>query len=107
MSANYRVIVHYHFKKGMEEQGIKFLENELFKKGQEFGCHHIELWQNERDKCIVEGVAIWNDLEDAKRFQSRWELKEKEMVNKFCIQTPTREFCKLRTSYSEKMRKAA
>ena len=52
MAANYRAIVHYHFKEGMEEKGIQFLENELVKKGRELGCHYIELWQNEKDHKI-------------------------------------------------------
>lgn len=107
MASNYRVIVHYHLKKGMEEQGIQFLENELIKKGQEFGCHYLEIWQNEKDPSIVEGVAVWNDLEDARRFQSKWENKEKELVDKFCTDKPTREFCKIRSTYVEKQSKKA
>jgi hypothetical protein len=107
MTSNYRVIVHYHFKEGMEEQGIKFLERELIKKGQELGCHYIELWQNDRDASIIEGVAVWNNIEDARRFQSRWEKKEKELIDKYCTGMPEREFCKLRSTYMEKPRKAA
>ena len=107
MAANYRALVRFHFKPGMEEQGLMFLENELVKKGKEFNCHYIELWQNEKDKTWVDGIAVWNDLEDAKRFQALWEKKEKEMVAKFCQEEPKREFCKLRSIYIEKARKAA
>lgn len=107
MASNYRAIVHYQFKKGMEEQGIKFLDHELVKKGQEYGCHYIEIWQNERDHSIVEGVAIWEDLKDAKRFQSLWEEKEKELIRRFCKDEPSREFCKIRATYMGKSRKAA
>jgi len=107
MAANYRVIVHYHLKKGTEEQAIQFLENELINKGKDFGCHYIELWQKEKDPSILEGVAVWNDLEDAKRFQSMWETKENEFVNKFCSDKPAREFCKIRSIFMEKSAKRA
>lgn len=107
MASNYRAIVHYHFKRGMEEQGIRFLENELVKKAQEYGCHYVEIWQNEKDHTIVEGVAVWHDIEDARRFQSKWKNKEQELVRKFCEDSPEREFCKIRSIFVEKARKAA
>ncbi len=107
MSSNYRVLVHYQFKEGMEEQAIRFLEKELIAKGREYGCHYIELWQNERDPTILEGVAAWNDLQDAQRFQAQWEKKEEQFIHQFCAERPTREFCKLRSIYMEKAKKAA
>lgn len=107
MASNYRAIVHYHLKKGMEEKGLRFLENELVKKGPELGCHYLELWQNEKDSSIIEGVAMWNTLDEAKKFQTLWSSKEKEFIHLFCTETPKREFCKLRHSYIEKARKAA
>ncbi len=45
--SGYRAIVHYHFKKGMEEQGIRFLENELLRKAHQLGVHDIEILFNE------------------------------------------------------------
>ncbi len=107
MASNYRVMVHFHFKEGKEEEGIKFLENELIKKGKEFGCHYVELWQNEKDPTIVEGVAVWNDLEDARNFQSKWKNKEQELISKFCTGDATREFCIIRSIYMEKPAKKA
>lgn len=107
MSNNYRVIVHYQFKQGMEEQGIRFLERELVHKGRELGCHYIELWQNEKDPTHVEGIAVWKNIEDARRFQAKWEKKEKELVAHYCVKNPRREFCKIRSTYSEAMKKAA
>ncbi len=103
---NYRALVHYTFKKGMEAQGLKFLEDELLKKAQTYRCHFIELWQNERDPTIVVGVAIWNDLEDARRFQKQWEEKEKELM-KFSAEAPKREFFMLKSNFTEKAKKAA
>lgn len=103
---NYRAVVHYHFKKGMEEQALKFFENELIKKAQNYKCHLIELLQNEKDHSQFVGIAIWNDIEDARRFQELWKSKEKELM-RFCVNEPKREFFKLRTHYQEKMRKAA
>lgn len=107
MSHNYRAIVTYHFKKGMEEKAIQFLEKELIQKAKELGGHYLELWQNEKSPSIVEGIGIWTNLEDAKAFQSKWEKWEKELVSKYCERAPEREFCKLRGSYSEKIMKAA
>ena len=104
--ANYRAIVHYHFKKGMEEQAIKFIEKELVKKAQKLGCHFIELLQNEKDHSKFIGIGTWNDIEDARRFQSLWEEKEKELMH-FCVNEPEREFFTIRASFQEKTRKAA
>lgn len=103
---NYRAIVHYHFKKGMEEQGMKFIENELIKKAQGFGCHYVELLQNEKDPTLVVGIATWNDIEDARKFQSLWKTKEKELM-RFCSNKPQREFFKIRNNFQEKTRRVA
>ncbi len=103
---NYRALVHYTFKEGMEAQGLKFLENELIKKAQDYGCHFVELWHNEKHPTIVVGVATWNNLEDARRFQGKWEQKEKEMM-KFCEGEPKREFFVLKSTFAERGKKAA
>lgn len=103
---NYRAVVHYHFKKGMEEQGLKFLVNELVNKAPQYGCHHIELLQDHKDHCNLIGIATWNDIEDARRFQLMWTKKEKEMLH-FCTNPPKREFCKLRSTFMEKAKRVA
>jgi hypothetical protein len=103
---NYRAMVHYSFKKGMETEGLEFLENELVKKAKSYGCHFIELWQNEKDPHSVVGVAIWNNLEDARRFQHLWQEKEEELM-KFSSESPQREFFVLYSTYTEKAKKAA
>ncbi len=102
----YKAVVNYHFKKGMEEQGIKFLENELLKKAQEYGCHGIELLQNDKEGNQFIGLALWNSLQEAKHFQEMWGTKEKELL-RFCETPPTRAFYKIRAIYSEKAKKAA
>ncbi len=102
----YRAYVHYHFKKGMEESGIKFLETELIKHAAEMGCHNIELWLDEKDHTRLVGTGDWNSLDEARKFQSTWDKKEKEL-SKFLTNKPEREFYKLRNSYSEKAKKAA
>jgi len=103
---HYRAVVHYNFKKGMEEKGIKFLENELIKNAQKYGCHYIELMQNEKDHSHLIGIATWTSLDDARRFQSLWKEKEKEFLQ-YCTGSPEREFCKVRSNYMEKSRRAA
>jgi heme-degrading monooxygenase HmoA len=103
---NCRALVHYTFKKGMETQGLKFLENELVKKAQTYGCHSIELWQNERNPNVIIGVAVWNDIEDARRFQKQWEEKENELM-KFSSEVPKREFFTCKANFVEKGKKAA
>lgn len=103
---NYRALVHYTFKEGSEDQGLKFLEAELIKKAQDYGCHFIELWKNERHPTIVIGVATWESEEDARRFQSKWQQKEKEMM-KFSAEEPKREFFILKSTFAERGKKAA
>jgi hypothetical protein len=93
----YRGIVHYHFKKGCEEKGIKFLEVELFKAAHEFGNHNFDICFDEKDPCHVIGMAWWNRFEDAHQFQQMWQRKERA----------NREFFKLRKSLFEKKKKVA
>jgi hypothetical protein len=104
--ANYRALIHYKFKKGMEERGIKFLESELLMKATKYGCHQIEILQNELDPTNVIGVGLWHSIEEARKFQSVWEHKEKELLT-FCTGSPKREFLKVRFSYQEKSKKVA
>ena len=104
--ARYRAIVHYNFKKGHEEQGLKFLENELLKKAQQMGCHYIEFLRDERDPTHVVGIGVWGSLEEARQFQSIWDGKEKELA-RHCMNSPKREFYKLMHVYNEKTKKAA
>jgi len=104
--SKYRAVVNYRFKSGMEHQAMKFLENELMRKGDSYGCHNIEILQSELDPTHVLGVALWNDIQDARRFQARWAAKERELV-KMCTETPKREFFKIATSFTEHLKKAA
>ncbi len=104
--AYFRAIVQYHFKKGMADQGLKFLENELIKKAQNLGCHHVELLQDDIDPSYFVGIAVWNSLEEAKKFQHHFSAKEKEIL-KFCSKEPTRHFCRVRSHFEEKSKKAA
>lgn len=105
--SKYRAVVHYRFKEGMEEKGLHFLENELIKKADMFGCHSIEIMSSEDDPTIVLGIALWNDIQDARRFQAKWATKEHEMMNHYCLSAPRREFYKIITTFTEKQRKAA
>src|SRR5580700_4710376 len=105
--SKYRAVVHYRCKEGMEEKGLRFLENELVKKADSFGCHSLEILQSEDDPTILLGIALWNDIQDARRFQAKWATKEHEMVNQCCISAPKREFFKIVTAFTEKQRKAA
>ncbi len=102
----YRGIVHYHFKKGWEEKGIKFLEVELFKAAHEFGNHHFDICFDEKNPGHVIGTSWWNSFEDAHRFQQIWHRKEQEILEN-CEGAPQREFFKLRKSLFEKTKKVA
>jgi hypothetical protein len=102
----YRGIVHYHFKKGCEENGIKSLEVELFKAAHEFGNHNFDICFDEKDPCHVIGMAWWNCFEDAHQFQQMWQRKEREILE-HCVGEPKREFFKLRKSLFEKKKKVA
>ncbi len=106
--AQYQILVHYHFKKGMEEEGLRFLETELLKHAKEYGCHYLEICQSEKSPSEVLGLAIWNSLDEAKRFQSKWVEKENKLIS-FCTNPPEREVYNIRSTYmeKEKARKAA
>ena len=101
---NYKAIVHYHFKEGMEDKGIEFLESELLKKADSLGCHHIELLHSENNPCYLLGIASWNDIQDARRFQAKWAIKERELL-RYCTGSPKREFFKIASEFNEKQRK--
>jgi Antibiotic biosynthesis monooxygenase len=104
--SKYRAIVQYRFKEGMEEKGLRFLENELVKKADSYGCHGVEILHSEDDPSLIVGIALWNDIQDARRFQAKWAAKEHEM-NHLCTSSPHRGFFKIVTTFSEKQRKAA
>ncbi len=99
--AHYQAVVHYHFKKGREEEGVKFLEKELLQHAREYGCHDIEICQSERDTSELLGLAVWKSIDEAKAFQSQWIHKEKELL-RLCTNPPTREIFKIRSNYVEK-----
>lgn len=102
----YRAIVHYHFKKGQEKEGMRFLEDELAKAAKAAGSGELEVWYSERESEHVIGMGIWNSLDDARRFQSTWESKEKELM-KFCTEKPHREVYRVCDSFAKKYGKAA
>ncbi|HEY2810453.1 MAG TPA: hypothetical protein VGJ00_03580 [Rhabdochlamydiaceae bacterium] len=102
----YKAVVHYRFKEGMEEKGLHFLENELLKKADSYGCHEIELLQSEEDPTHIIGIALWNDIQDARRFQAKWATKEHELL-RISADSPKREFFKMASTFMEKMRRAA
>lgn len=98
--SHYRVIVHYHFRKGMEAQGIRFLEKELVDKARELGCVSIEIWQNEHDPSYSVGVGAWSSFEDARKFQGQWDAKEQELL-RYCANAPKRTFFRVK-NYTDK-----
>jgi quinol monooxygenase YgiN len=102
----YRGIVHYYFKKGWEEKGIKYLEVELFKAAHEYGNHHFDIYYDEKNPGHVMGTSIWNTFDEAHRFQEMWQRKEKEIMEHM-TKEPMREFYKLRKSMFEKSKKVA
>lgn len=89
--SHYRAIIHYHFKKGLEERGMRLCQKELVNKAQELGCHSIELWRNERDPAYVIGIAAWVSIEDVRRCQALWDMKEQEIL-RYCTHSPKRDF---------------
>jgi len=105
MAGNYRAIVHYRFKPGMEEKGVEFLKNEMLKLAEKDGCKDIELLADERHPGHWVGTGIWNSVDEARKFQSHWDAKEKEL-QKFCIEAPKREIFKIERQLG-KAKKAA
>lgn len=102
----YRAIVHYYFKKGMEKEGMKYLENELLKAAKAAGAHDIEVWYNEKEPTHVVGMGLWNNLDEARKFQSLWGAKEKELM-KYCEKAPHHEIYKVCDEFAKRFGKAA
>jgi Antibiotic biosynthesis monooxygenase. len=105
-TASYRAIVHFHFKKGLEEEGIILLQKELIEKASQLGCHSIELLQDEMNPTYIVGIAEWASIEEARTFQQRWSKKEEQII-RMCTNAPQREFYRVRTTSTERGRKAA
>jgi hypothetical protein len=102
---NYRAIVHYRFKPGMEQKAIEFIKNELFKQAEKDGCKDIEILADERHEGHWVGTGVWNSIDEARNFQSHWNVKEKEL-QKYCTEAPKREIYRIER-ISGKVRKAA
>lgn len=102
----YRVIVHYHFKEGMKDEGIKFLEDELLKTAKDCKCQDIEVWYNEKEPSHNIGMGLWDDLEEARKFQMKWKAKEKELM-KYCSEVHHREIYRVSSGFAKKFGKAA
>jgi quinol monooxygenase YgiN len=101
-----RVVAHYHFKKGMEREGLKFIENEVLKKAKERGCHDIEIWQNEKNPLHFVAVGIWSSAQKAQEFQSEYTHVEK-MLMKFLTEMPKRDFYRVEQRWAEREKRAA
>ena len=102
----YRAVVHYHFKKGQEKEGLKYLENELSKAAKAAGARNLEVWYTDKDPTHVVGMGMWNNLDEARKFQSVWESKEKELM-KYCSEKPHREVYHVCDEFNKKCSKAA
>lgn len=102
----YRVIVHYRFSKEKEKEGIDFLEEELLKTAKECNCQDVEVWYNEKEPLHTVAMALWDNLEDARKFQAKWESREKEL-KKYCSEAIYREVFKVCTNFAKKLGKAA
>lgn len=87
---NTRVIVHFNFKKGMEEKGVTIIEDELFEFLKKSGCQKSELFQDAENPSHYYYTADWNSVNDAKKIQKEWESKTKEL-HTYCTNHPKRE----------------
>jgi hypothetical protein len=102
MSA-YKAVVHYHFKKGMEKKGEKFIEDELIKAAERCGCHDIEFCKDKKDACHFVGMGTWDSLQEGEKFHKQWIANEKELM-KYCTHRPHRDVFEI-TFGSEKKHK--
>ncbi|MFZ4100292.1 MAG: hypothetical protein ACOYKZ_08225, partial [Chlamydiia bacterium] len=89
MSA-FPVIVHYHFKKGLEKEGLQHLMSVLRDKATELGGQNLGLWQSDQDPTHVMGMGWWDSLEDSNRFQAYWN-SQMGQLSKYLASPPVRE----------------
>jgi len=76
-----RIIVHYYFKKDLEKQGKEYLEKNFFTKAIQAGCQDVGLLQDSENPYHYIATGVWNNVEDAKKFQPIWEEKRQELSN--------------------------
>ena len=104
--SKYMIFFHFHFKKGMEMDGWKFLESDFMKKSKDYGCKSFEFYQSESDSYYIMGEGSWDRDEDAYKFQAYWHGRENEF-SRFFTQNPQIEFFKLVDISGKKLRKTA
>lgn len=93
-----RVLVHFNFKKGSEEKGLKMIEKDIFELLEQKGCLGLELFQDAENPTHIYYSADWNSIEEAKRAQKEWEDVIATITN-LCTSTPKREFYNLKVSH--------
>lgn len=101
----YRGIIHYQFKPGKEEEGLRFIETEFFRYALECGAREVEVFAVEGNRSYAVSTAVYNDMNAANKFKAFFE-SHKDKLMQFCLSMPKREILKLRSS-SAKGRKAA
>ncbi|PIS00927.1 MAG: hypothetical protein COT84_05045 [Chlamydiae bacterium CG10_big_fil_rev_8_21_14_0_10_35_9] len=104
--ATYKVVNHYHFKKGMEKKGEKFIEDELLKAAKKCGCHDIEFGQDKDDNGHFIGMGTWDSLKDLENFHKEWKVNEQELM-KMCEHRPHRDVLEIKLSTEKKPKKRA
>lgn len=102
----YRAIATYYFKKGLEDQGMKFIEAELFAHARAWGCQDIEWMQDEKDPSHWISTGVWSNLNDAIKFQNLINSQAPNL-SKYCTVTPKREIYKIKHVAFERGRKVA
>ncbi len=102
----YKAVVHYHFKKGKEKEGKKFIENELLHAAEECGCHNIEFCQDEKDSCHFVGMGTWDDMKSWKKFHEHWKANEHKL-QELCEHHPHRDMYIVQSCHMKKKNKAA
>ncbi len=103
---NYRIIVNYEIRSGLEEKAIHFIETEVYKMAKDCGCHDLELWLDEDSSLHLIGTGLWDSLKAIERFDDLL-LSKRELFLKYFTDIPSRQSFKILKKEIKNTRKAA
>ncbi len=104
----FQVVFSLHFKKGMEHQGMQFVENKYAKKAIESGLQEFRAWQDINDPSHYIFTGHWNNKELLHKYQSQanWEAAQRELTQ-YCSQPPKKAIYKILDKAQGQQRRAA
>ena len=80
MPNNYRTMVHYHTKPGMEEELMFLNENQLLSASKNTPFYQREIWQDENDPSHLIATAVFHSKKEAQNFHSNLDALKSQLM---------------------------